>query len=304
MKQITFVFILIIVGCQSSSIDFELKGEESKLVLSSHLKADSPIRVQITRTFNPNGNFPKDITVNNAKVVVTENDKFYTNVQLDDQAGIYKSDSIIKPGYTYALMVSAPGFPNAESFPVAIPLVTPDINFQILKDVKDSKYPTYEKDLVKVYFDDKSRQGTQYFSFAIIIEYEAETTAHWWLDSSSQLANEEDCHTFALEPRSNFIYGTLLFSNQCLPTKEESLDFFIAKTSNTNINNMFQTIRAKKIFLSYAAVNETWFRQAKITYDQPTDIDKFVLAPLISKSNIKNGYGLIYASTEKTIVLE
>ena len=156
MKYISFLLLLLLTGCRETDLNLDIPYSGDKLVLWGKLKAGSPIRIQVTKTFNPVGLIPKDVTVSNAKVELLMDGKESIELSpLATESGVYVSHRVIQPGATYIVKASAPLLPSAESEPVFVPLDLPDVRAIRTRNVPGEINHQTRQDLVSLYFTEQ-----------------------------------------------------------------------------------------------------------------------------------------------------
>jgi hypothetical protein len=310
MKFIYFLLLLFASGCKETDLNLDIPYSGDKLVLWGKLKAGSPIRIQLTRTFNPVGLIPKDVTVSDAKVELLVDGKESIELSsLASERGVYVSDRMIQAGATYIVKASAPTLPTAESAAVLIPLDLPDVTVIRTRNVPGEINHQTRQDLVSLYFTERQPGIEKYYTLTFLSYYEKDTIpAHSYGATDNIPAKEEDCHTWATEKISTYYsevagrtfdrYASLfLMKSACLPDPKTPVKFYI-ETSKGGFDNPQW---ASKVTMRVEAVTKEAFDYAKIEYDQPEGVDLLVLPPQRALTNIKNGYGLIFASNEKVI---
>ena len=311
MRYIIFFLLLCVAGCRETDLSLDITYSGDKLVLWGKLKAGSPIRIQLTKTFNPIGTIPGDVTVPGAKVVLVKNGKEYVELSpLANENGIYVSDSLIEAGATYIVKASAMMLPDAESAPVFVPLDIPDITVVRTRNVIGEINHQTPQDLVSLYFTEQQPQVEKYFTLTFLSYYEKDTVSASPYGATDNIpAKEEDCHTWATEKISTFysevagltfdrVASVFLMKSKCLPDPKTPIKFYI-QTGKGSFNA--DPRWASKVTMKIGVVTKEAFDYAKIEYDQPEGVDLLVLPPQRALTNIKNGYGLIFASNEKVI---
>jgi len=310
MRYIIFFLLLCVEGCRETNLSLDIPYTGDKLVLWGKLKAGFPIRIQLTKTFNPVGNIPSDVTVPGAKVVLVKNGKEYVELSpLANEKGIYVSDSLIEAGATYIVKASAETLPIAESAPVFVPSDTPDIIVDRIRNVPGEINHQTRQDLVSLYFTKQQAEVESYYTLTFLSYFDKDTISASPYGATDNIpAKEEDCHTWTTEKISTYYNEAagltfdraarvFLMKSKCLPDPRNPIKFYI-ETSKGN----FDTPKwAFKVTMRIEVVTKEAFDYAKIAYDQPEGVDLLVLPPQRALTNIKNGYGLIFASNEKTI---
>jgi hypothetical protein len=311
MKYLLVLILMFLVGCKEQDLDMEIPYSGDKLVLWGKLQANFPFKIQVTKTFNPVGKIPADATVNNATVVLYKNGKEYITLSRSGkEPGFYTSDSLIQAGATYQVQVSAPSLPTAESALVTVPMNLPDMTAIRTRDVVGQINHQTPQDLISLYFTKEDALLDRHFSIKLTNYYVDDTLSSYPYASADNIpANEEDCHTWGTEaekPKYNDVIKVILYpqsrvflmSNQCLPAPAIPLKFYVENASGYNSTN-----RALKVIVRVGVVSKAFFEYSKIENKQPEGVDHLVLPPQKALTNVKNGYGLIFASNEKTIEL-
>src|SRR5690606_29143202 len=103
MKIIYLLFLIILLtSCQEKVLPIEVPYAGDKLVLWGKLKAGDSVRIQVTKTFNPVGAIPADVTVSDAQVELILNDQERILLTPStSEKGIYLADHIVQFGATY-----------------------------------------------------------------------------------------------------------------------------------------------------------------------------------------------------------
>ena len=311
MKYLPFLILMFLVGCKEQELDLKIPYSGDKLVLWGKLQANFPIKIQVTKTFNPVGKIPSDVAVNNATVVLYKNGKEYITLSHSGkEPGFYTSNSLVQAGATYFVQVSAPSLPTAESALVTVPLELPDMTAIRTRDVVPQMNHQTPQDLISLYFTKEDAMLDRYFSIKLTSYYVNDTLSSYPYAAADNIpANEEDCHTWGIEaekPKYNDVIKVILYpqsrvflmSNQCLPAPAIPLKFYVENGSGYNYTN-----RALKIAARVGVISKDFFEYAKIENKQPEGVDHLALPPQKALTNVKNGYGLIFASNEKTIEL-
>ncbi|ACT94647.1 DUF4249 domain-containing protein [Dyadobacter fermentans] len=310
MKFLYFLLILFAAGCKETDLDLDIPYSGDKLVLWGKLKAGAPVRIQVTKTFNPVGLIPKDVSVPDAKVTLEINGK--TNIELSplaNEKGIYVSDHAVVAGATYIIKASAPALPDAESAPVSVPLNLPDVEIVRTRNVPGEINHQSPQDLVSLYFKEQQADPEKYYTLTFLSYYEKDTlSANTYGATDNIPAKEEDCHTWASEKISSVYIEVLggtfdrfasvfLVKSKCLPDPGIPIKFYVEAGRGT----LDDPRLALKTTMRLEVVTKEAFDFAKIEYDQPEGVDHLVLPPQRALTNIKNGYGLIFASNDKVI---
>lgn len=311
IRHFLFLSLTFLVGCKEQDLEMNVPYSGDKLVLWGKLQANSSFKLQVTKTFNQVGNIPNDVTVNNATVVLYKNGKIYLTLSHSGkEPGFYTSDSVIQSGASYFVKVSAPSLPTAESAVVTVPAEVSEVTAIRTHDVVPQMNHQTPQDLVTLFLTNKDASSYKYLSIKLMSYYKSDTLSSYPYASADNIpANEEDCHTWGTEPEKpkyNAVIKAYLFpqsrvflmSSQCLPVPAIPLKFYVETATGYNY-----TERALKVTARIGVVSKEYFEYAKIENKQPEGVDHLVLPPQRALTNVKNGYGLIFASSEKTIEL-
>jgi hypothetical protein len=311
MKFIYFLLLLFVAGCKVTDLNLDIPYAGDKLVLWGKLKAGAPIRIQVTRTSNPVGAIPEDVTVSDAEVELLVDGKESIELsELASEKGVYVSDRLIQAGATYIVKASAPILPTAESAPVSIPSDLPDVTVERTRNVPGEINHQTAQDLVSLYFTEQQAETESYYTLTFLSYYEKDTLPAYSYGATDNIpAKEEDCHTWATEKISTYYNEALgrtldrsaslfLMKSKCLPDPKNAIKFYV-ETGKGDPQRDPQW--ASKVTMRIEVVTKEAFDYAKIEYDQPEGADLLVLPPQRALTNIKNGYGLIFASNDKVI---
>lgn len=311
MKIIYLIFLIILLpSCQEKDIPFEVPYGGDKLVLWGKLKTGDPVRIQVTKTFNPVGIIPEDVTVSDAHVELILNDQERILLTPStNEKGIYVSDHIVQSGATYVVKATTPNLPVAESNPVTVPSQLPELKVERIKNVLGEINHQTPQDLVSLYFTKQPPAAATYSLFFQAYYPQDTVPAYAYGAIDNIAAKEKDCHTFLREKMGTHYNEilkryvdatrtTFLMKSTCLPSPTTPIKFFI-ESGRGNPNTDPKS--ASKITMSIEVVTKETFEYAKVEYDQPEGIDLLVLPTQKAVTNVKNGYGLIYAAHEKVI---
>lgn len=304
------LLLLFIVGCKETNVNVDIPYSGDKLVLWGKLKAGYSVRIQITKTFNPVGVIPQDISVTNAEVGLLMNGKEFIKLSpVANEKGIYVSNHVIQAGANYIVKASAPMLPTAESALISIPSNVPDIKLVRTRNVPGEINHQSPQDLVSLYFTSDYHEAQKYYTLTFLSYYEKDTvSANPYGATDNIPAKEEDCHTWANEKISTYrnnvagftinrLASVFLMKSTCLPDSNTPVKFYIEAGKGALDNPQW----ARKVTMRVEVVTKEAFDYAKIEHDQPEGVDHLVLPPQRALSNIHNGYGLIFASNEKVI---
>ncbi|WP_353723028.1 DUF4249 family protein [Dyadobacter sp. 676] len=250
-----------------------------------------------------------DVNIADATVHLLMNGKEYIQLSQSGERGIYVSNHVVQAGASYIVKVSAPTLPPAESELIFVPLDLPDVSVIRTRNVPGEINHQTPQDLISLYFTRNQSQVEKYFALTFLSYYEKDTvSANPYGALNNIPAKEKDCHTWANEKISTYynevagitfdrFASIFLVKSLCLPDPKTPIKFYI-ETNKGTFNNPQP---ASKVTMRVEVVTREAFDYAKIEHDQPEGVDHLMLPPQRALTNIKNGYGLIFASNEKTI---
>lgn len=304
------LFLLIfcfLAGCQEREVELKLPYAEDRLVISSNLKAGEPIKVEVSRTFKPSGIVPANTRVSGAIVTLTKNDQT-TIILNSDGAGFYLSDILVESGAEYVVRASMEGFPDVESLPVKVPVSKPDFSYELRKDVKGLNNPNTPQDLVNLYFSE-SEVLSGFYLIAFTANYEKEVRSRYWTSNDNFASTEESCFAKFSDNSGGYLNNLTLLRGDCMPKQGNPISFSLEvavgriDTLNSKIGKFYFEY-AHTANMRVANVSQEWFKWAQSENQQPKSVDHFVQVPQETYTNVKNGYGVVYASNETSIEID
>jgi hypothetical protein len=298
-----FFYLLFLCGCRGKEVDITLPYSGDKLVLWGNLKAGNPLQLRVTKTFNPVGDVPADVAVRNAKVLVIKNGKEYLTLSPSSlEPGIYKADSLVEQGAEYKIKILHPAYPTAESEPVVVPRKLSQVAFERDRNVVGQINSSIRQDLLSISIG--AQQEPLYYMLSFLAYFENHEYVSYWPAKDNVVAAEEDCFTWMNDEKGRRD-AIFLFSSLCLPLSKNELKFYVASEVTFNENGgIYVTRPAQKMEMRIGIVSKEFYQYAKTLYDQPEGVDLLVLPPQMAMTNVKNGYGLIFASNDQNIELK
>lgn len=295
---------LLISSCRERELSIVSQYDGDKLILWSNLEAGKPLTAIVRKSFDPIGPVPTNLGVSTANVTIYCDGNYYTTMRASkDTPGQYISDSIVRSGKTYVIMAEQEGLASIKSDPIKIPSESPVVRITRERNVSTLLGTNIPQDLISVYFE-RSVVSTSYISMSFLSYFEKDTLASNSPVSDNQLANEEDCHTWARDESSPF-FQQFLFSTQCLPASTTPVQFLVvsgnySRTPGPNGDHE----KARKIEMKIGTIDKILFDFRKLEATQPEGLDNLVLLPQPSLTNITGGYGLIFGSITKVIEIQ
>lgn len=303
----SLLIMYLISACQEREVELELPYSGDRLVISCNLKASEPVKVEVSQTFRPLGIVPSNTRVSGATVSLTKNNQAAIALNSDGKGG-YLSDALVEPGAEYVIRVSMKGFPDVESLPVKVPDAKPDFSYNIRKNVKGLNNPSIPQDLVSLYFFENKVPGRHHL-ISFLMHYEKEVRSDYWTSDDNFVSTEESCFARISDRSDGNSNNLFLFRGECMPKQGNPISFSLQvaagrlDTSNNSIGRFFFEY-ADKANMRVANVSQEWFMWAQSENQQPKGVDHFVLVPQETYTNVKNGYGVVYASNETSIDID
>ncbi len=270
MKNLFYFFIIIMAGSCAKPIDLDLPAYSSKLVVNGEFDSDTTISVQVSRslvimqTSDSTG-----YLLQNATVTIFENGVSLGNATLFSGRYVMNKKPVI--GASYDVEVSAPNYTKAKAslkMPNAIPISASYID-SIGLDADGFKVGQLSVSMT----DDASTKN--YYKF--YIRYYSAGISTW----------------FPLEIVSNDVVflnneklrdGSYLFSDRTFSGKTKTLKFNI-ESSSVNGSPKFE--------ISIKTFNEDYFNYLRQTDDYSQSGNGFSNDPVILRTNVSNGLGMI-----------
>lgn len=302
-RPLLFLIIpLILTSCRGREVVIPNPFEGERLVMLGRLETDKPIRIQIGKTFPPIGYVPEAPWVNDAKVEVYKNGDLLTELTLLNERGVYGSDIVVETGQTYVIKAKAEGIPEAETEKVWVSDEQLEFSYQRIRNAGMN----YERplDLIRLTFQNENKMKDAYWAYTFLAEYEDGLSQESWPSSANILSEEEGC-TYGLSPIgvSNDIVHMGVINGNCI-SSQINYDYFIPNKRIVGyVDRVPQFINAQKMIMRYGNVPKEAFEFGKAEQGQPGGLDILLLATQNSYTNIKNGYGLVYALNLTEITL-
>jgi hypothetical protein len=297
LNKILFL-LLLLSACRERAVDVPLPFEGEKLVLWGRLEAGQPVRIQVSKTFAPEGEVPAATYVNTASLALFKNGSPLSNLRLLDDKGLYGSEVLIEAGATYIVRAEAPGLPTASSEEVLIPAEVPKFTFTRTKNVPPHYASQGKFDLINLHITNDEK----YFLMINISAKFKEYDFPFFQPSRSNFGFKEDnCYTSSAAGTAKPYY----FINPLCQPPSSPLGFYVQTQMGMSLPNMpMEVVDASSVSIELVAISKTWFDYTALESKQPEGLDHMVLPPQKAFTNIHNGYGLIYGSNSlKTALL-
>ena len=313
MKKIfVFLYLLVVQGCKvQDTLVLELK--EPKLILNAILIANETPSIYVGKAFAPTGKIPIDHFIDNALVILYENDKPIEKLT-HSKNGIYAlSNYAIKANRFYQFRVKASGYLDAQNIPVLIPqnAEISSVNFDNKTD-----YPTLNNNakgrLLSVNLSDslkeeyyglgfkKSKNGANVSGNVYPIE----------IGTTSLSKLNTDCYKwFVLADNVDYSLdrkpfdSIILYSASCFG-KMKKMGIVVDTYGTVQIpdkNGSYYSSQIDRLEATIATFSEEYFIYSK-NIKVLQGIDNAFFEPQRVYSNVVNGYGVVVAMNRKTVV--
>jgi hypothetical protein len=269
-----WVFVLTLVACESNvDWEFAAKYEGDKLALSGFLSPDS-VHVFVSKSTNPLRDFTdEDMIARNPKVFLLDSTgQIMRQINSKDQRKFRLGDAMLVPGQSYKIRAMAEGLKTVETDLITIPQL-------VLLEQPEYQLGNYGNDTVhqvRITFTDLPAK--QYYTFGGALK------------KGTQLARPN-----ILIPDKEFAegcYNSSIFTDICYQEKRVRLTFLLFREARF-LGEKSRT-PGESIVVRFGLVSEQAFLQGQsIPIDE--GIIEGVNEPPVAYSNVKNGYGVVYA---------
>lgn len=270
MKYILYSFLIVFAAACVKPIELDLPAYSSKLVVNGEFDSDTTISVQVSRSLPiMQASDSTGYLLQNAIVTVFENGVSLGNATLF--SGRYIMNRKPSPGAKYDVEVSAPNYNKAKAsltMPNAIPIVA---SYDSFIGVDPDGFDVGQ--LTVTMTDDATTSN--YYKF--FIRYFDAGISTW----------------FPLEIVSNDVVflnneklkdGSYLFSDRTFAGKTKTLKFNIESSSVKG---------SPKFEISIKTFNEDYFNYLRQTDDYSQSGNGFSNDPVILRTNVSNGLGMV-----------
>lgn len=289
LNKILFL-LLLLSACRGRVVDVPLPFEGEKLVLWGRLEAGQPVRIQVSKTFAPEGEVPAATYVNTAVLTLFKDGSPLSNLRLLDDNGLYGADVLIEAGATYTVRAEAPGLPTASSDAVVIPEQVPTFTYTRTRDVPPVYYSEGRSDLLHFQINNPDNY---YLMVNISGRFKNYDMSFIQPARDNFGSNEEGCYTL-----SAFGTGTpYYFINPACLSLSSPVGFYVKTQLRLSFpNSPPEVVSASSFSIELVAISKSWFDYTALESKQPEGLDHMVLPPQKAYTNIHNGYGVIYGS--------
>ena len=270
MKYIYYIIVLGFIGSCIKPIDLDLPAYSSKLVVNGEFDSDTNISVQVSRSLPiMQTSDSTGYILQNATVTILENGVSLGNATLFSGRYIMNKKPVV--GASYDVEISAPNYNKAKAslkMPNAIPVVASYDSF-IGFDADGFEVGQLTVSMT----DDPNTKN--YYKF--YIRYYSAGISTW----------------FPLEIISNDVVflnneklgdGSYLFSDRTFSGKTKTLKFNIESSSVKG---------SPKFEISIKTFNEDYFNYLRQTDDYSQSGNGFSNDPVILRTNVSNGLGMV-----------
>ncbi len=293
------LFSFILYGCETTEKIDDFPLRPSKLVLNSYLNPDSTMKFQVSKSLSVLDNANLKL-INNATIVLYENDIFIDSILYPDEDGLYRMPLLPEVGKTYTVEVSAPDYKEILKASDKIPLPVPVSEMEV--SILDSSF--YENEFYSygylsgnfdVSLKDPGAMQNFYelsvYFYDSVFNYMEENPEFQHLMKRSLSLSSDD----PVLSSNNGSNNQILFEDQMFNGKEISL--------RINFGD-YSPKRGKKYYLELVSLTRAGYLYRKTVDEYELARNDPFAEPVIIYSNIQNGFGIFsgYSSYMDSIV--
>ena len=294
MKNISIaVAFFLLNACKQRELFAELPYEGDKMVVFSLLCPSEIINVQVSKTYTPTGKVSYIDGINNAEVLLYENEKFIEKLAYSEK-GIYISSTNFKPksGFGYSLKINSPTLPSITTPQEIIPLLPNIIFYKFDERIESYNKGRLAKKLI-IKLQDIKNEATFYY-----VKVEG-----FWQNYQSGLSGFSIDQANETESPCNFSYlGSTILSDACFPNSDYEFKKGYELEPVFIINNNTSRKEVDKVVAKVRQINKSYYEFCKTFYDEEGLLKAFN-TPFARYNNIKGGYGIFAAYNEILIEL-
>jgi len=281
MKQLTGIFLLLLVGC-TKVIEIDLPNAPNKLVVNCFFSTGDKFIVHLSHSQNI---LNEDSTIiKNGDIKLYANDIFQGSLKYITD-GIYSHDTITaRPEIKYKLVALAPGYDQVEAEDTA---PTPAIIDSVSYDPK--AYPDSEGNnlyKVELLLQDNASKRDYY---EVILKYYKTADKYSIIrlrgDYEQVIMNEGD---------EEFYSGICVFTDELINGSK----YWLKMKTSTVLSKNKKELHLLSISETLYKYRKSWIRHSSAQYPDITN----PIEPVTLFSNIKGGYG-IFAGYSDTIAI-
>jgi hypothetical protein len=283
IKTFTFLLFAITIGSCKPDDSYNPNYDGDKLVLNGIIEANVGVTVDVSKSQSPRGIIALDgYKVKNPRVWLYQNDSLVGEMKLN-AVGKFNTDNF-KPqvGKYYRLKAVADNLDTAQSSPV-LSLALPNIySFSLKKDSSYAQNKANAAALLSAIIKDNANENN-FYTVTSAVNITKDSTFSFYAGIVSNLTS---CEFYGY----GSVFGNF-FNDGCF----NGSDYTFAYVSEHN-NKGILTIQL-------STIDKNYFNYIS-TLDQPTGFALAFVEPLITSSNIINGYGIFAAKSTRTFSLK
>jgi hypothetical protein len=289
MKNSIIVFAFLFFACRKTELNQTLPYSGDKLVVFAFFSPSNEVSVYVSKTYPPSGQINYIKGIDNAEVLVFENDLLIEKLTYDSN-GNYKSKIGYKPkiGNNYKIKVTALGYPEVYSNNELIP-TTAKINKIEFKENIESKLNQNIPSKKLILTLKEFKELKNFYSINVI---------GFWQNKKSNLNGFSTNQPNGVQNTCNFNYlSNYLFNDEC--TFNEEIEISRGYETSTFFPDLGRK-NIQKAEIRISQISESYYLYSKTFYTEE-DLVKAFITPNARFNNIKNGYG-IFATFNETII--
>jgi hypothetical protein len=299
-KYIGLLFVLPFMAACEKNIQVKLPDYQEQLFFFSNAETGSNFSAFVRRSEKiTKYNNLHDLSIKNATIMLYINNEPGQAVYYVDSSERYASLAILKPNDKVRVVITAPGYPEAEATAI-MPTEVPIESISFIENAKVDKYGEVMSD-IKIKFKDPPTPDDYYMVDILpaIADYPApnqsDTFGYDFLCiKSTDPSIEENTTSDPLSgdensclPAEGMLVNDLLFNGQTKEMTFSANSYSLQPVVDTNTGiTYYPQIKLKHISVEY-------YRYLKTTKNVLDNSGNPFAEPVNVKTNIRNGYGVL-----------
>lgn len=277
-----WIFSLAVLSCTREA-EVVIPAQAPALVLHGYIAAGDSFHITLGRTMGMKESLGNVPVVENAWVLVYENNIFADSLKYDATARCYVSGLVAKTGFQYKIVAGAPGFTTVEAVSSA-PIASPTVAVNHLLNSRTSSGGTWLDD-IKFSFSDPPAQDNYYIT-ALYAATEAPVCAYTY----DPVIEKYSSSLLPFEQGSCINSDEIIFTDKIFNGAVKEI---ILSASNSEMKTYTDPSgNIYKPFLKRYNVPKEHYIYFKNALAADANTVPTFSNPVSVKGNVKNGYGL------------
>ncbi|MFN4144443.1 MAG: DUF4249 domain-containing protein [Runella sp.] len=287
------IFVGILTSCDGTFVFYGIPFEGEKLVVNALLGANQPVKIYVGKTWQLEGKIPDKTSVDNATVLLYENDVLVAQLSYFGQ-GIYQTSFKSKTSASYHCKVQVQGFKEVSTQKTTVPESFPFGGYELNKDgyiALNGGNREPSNVLIKLTPD---RPKNHYYFVKLSAIYQNKELSGSPMTLDFNMEKQDDCFfTRRVELGSAFFY-----SNHCFGIKSS----LIMAIETIEFGGVGENRKATEIVVNMRNISKEYFEFMRANRE-PVDIERAFTEPAPTFTNINGGYGLWASYNETTLII-